>query len=412
MKNLKIIFAILCIISIASCSKDDNEQPKPTSSISIASILPSDGAKGTAVLLTGIGFSPNASSNTVTINGKSCAVNSATATQLNITVPPAAGTGKIKVTVGNDNAESTVFDFVVTTTVTTIAGNGVEGDSNSGLGQINFASGIAVNTNGDVFIADTDNHKIKKITPLGIITTFAGSTAGDNNIGIGQLRNPIGIEIDPAGNIYVADTGNHKIKKITPSGLITTIAGSTLGDSNLGLGQFNQPSNIQVDAIGNLFIADKGNHKIKKITSNGVITTIAGSTEGDDVAGLGQFVLPNSIAINPTGEVYISDTGNNKIKKVNQNGSISTFINSQLSLPSGIVFDSSGNLYVADVFGNQIKKITPSLIVTTVAGNNSSGDSNVGLGQFNNPRDIAIDALGNLYVADRGNNKIKKITFD
>jgi IPT/TIG domain len=120
MKNLKKIFAILCIISIASCSKDDNEQPTPTSSISIASIVPSSGAKGTAVLLTGIGFSPNASSNTVTINGKSCVVNSATATALNITIPPAAGTGKIKVTVGNDNAESTVFDFVVTTTVTTI----------------------------------------------------------------------------------------------------------------------------------------------------------------------------------------------------------------------------------------------------------------------------------------------------
>jgi streptogramin lyase len=395
MKTIKKIFAILFIIIISSCSKDDNQQSTPTSSISISSILPSNGAKGTAVLLTGIGFSPNASSNTVTINGKTCAVNSATTTTLNITIPPAAGTGKIKVTVGNDNAESTVFDFVVTTTVTTIAGS-TQGDSNNGLGMFNQPRDLVLDNAGNIYLTDSGNNKIKKISSNGVITTFAGGTTGE-----GIFSTPFGITIDLAGNIYVADTFNQKIKKITPSGTITSIISGNDTSGNLIAAR---PTDLIVDATGNIYFNSSNQAKVKKVSSTGLVTTIVDNTSNN-------FGDLNGIVLDNLGNLFITDSNITvpNIRKITPAGVVTTFSNGGGSFSDiiAVCIDADNNLYVADSASHKIKKITPTGIVTIVAGANS-GDGVL----FNNPKGVAIDSSGNLYVADTSNHKIKKITFD
>ncbi len=386
------------MFAVASCSKDDNPAPTPpvvVNPVAISSITPSGGAKGTAVLLTGIGFNPNASSNTVTINGKPCTITSATATQLNIIIPPAAGTGKIKVTVGNNNAESIVFDFVVTTTVTTIAGDGTQGDSNSGLGRFNSPMDVVLDNQGNLYIADKSNNKIKKITPNGVITTFAGGTTGE-----GLLSLPFGITIDVAGNIYVADTFNQKIKKITPDGLITSIIS---GNDSSGSLIAARPTDLIVDVIGNVYFNSSNQNKVKKVSPTGIVTIIADDTNNN-------FGDLNGIVQDVSGNLFVTDAGSGgNLRKITPSGNVSVFTNDggNFTNPKGICIDSNNNLYVAVTGSHKIKKITPSGIVSTIAGANS-GDGIL----FNSPSGVAIDSSGNLYVADTNNHKIKKITFD
>jgi hypothetical protein len=433
MKNLKKIFSVFCLIIVVSCSKDDATTPTLDKTVAIASILPTTGTKNTAVVLTGTGFSAIIASNTVSINGKSCAVTGATATQLNIIIPAAAGSGKIKVAVGNANAESSVFDFVFTTTISAFAGSTL-GDVNGtgAAAKFNSPFGLTVDALSNVFVADNENHKIRKIKSDKTVTTFVGGVQGDiNGTGTTALMNlPFGLASDQAGNVFVADTFNDKIKKITTVGLVTTLAGIGNGDVN-GAGtvaKFNAPMGVAVDAGGNIYVADTENNKIKKISVAGVVSTFAGSVAGDALGAalLGaKFLKPNGLAVDNEGNVYVADSGNNKIKKITQGGIVTLVAGStvgdvngtgaaaQFNNPYFLTVDANKNVFFTDSNNDKIKKINSSGAVTTLAGS-ISGDA-VGtttLAKFSQPAGIAMDSAGNLFIADTQNHKIKKITFD
>jgi streptogramin lyase len=209
------------------------------------------------------------------------------------------------------------------------------------------------------------------------VTTLAGSSFGfaDGNGISAQFTLPAGVVTDAAGNVYVADQGNHKIRKIDPLGNVTTLTGGTQGfaDGNGAAAMFNNPARLTIDGNGNLYVADQGNHKIRKLDPLGNVTTIAGS-----VAGYGD--------------------GNG--------------ISAKFNSPSGIAIDVSGNVYVADQFNNRIRKIDPQGNVSTLSGSiQGFADGSGASAKFSFPSDLVIDANGNVYVADPNNNKIRKIAF-
>ena len=219
MKNLKIILLFLTTIFLASCSKDEAPVvPVPlTSNLAISSINPTSGPKNTTVFLTGVDFSPNAISNIVTLNGKTCTVNTASATSLSITIPRGAGSGAINVTVAGFTTQSPNFEYVVTPSVVSTVAGSTQGYADGAGTSAQFAKpyGIAVDASGTVYVADSYNHKIRKISPAGVVSTLAGSTPGfaDGTGTAAQFYLPIGICVDLSGNVYVADLLNHKIRK-------------------------------------------------------------------------------------------------------------------------------------------------------------------------------------------------------
>jgi streptogramin lyase len=314
--------------------------------------------------------------------------------------------------------------------VSTLAGS-TEGDSDgTGSGaQFSYPRGLTIDKAGNLYLADYVSHKIKKITPQGVVTTIAGSTRGDVD-GTGAAAKfdyPNGIVVDASGNLYVTSHYSHKIKKVTPAGVVTTFVGSILGDLN-GTGtaaRFNFPSGITIDASGNLYVCDQGNHKIKKITPAGVVTTIAGSTQGfvDANGPNAKFSTPIGIAVDATGNLFVCDNANEKIRKITPTGDVSTFVGStqgdengtgtavKLDAPRKIFIDASGNLYITEDGNHKVKKITPQAVVTTIAGT-TEGDLNGKAleAKFDGIDSVVMDANGNFFVSDTYNHKIKKIT--
>ncbi len=210
--------------------------------------------------------------------------------------------------------------------VTTFAGSGVQGstDGTGTAATFNYPSGIVMDASGNLFVADGVGHKIRKITPAGVVTTFAGSGAPGSANGTGtaaSFKLPFGLAIDAAGNLYVGEEGNFDIRKITPAGVVTTLAGGTQGsaDGTGAAASFQDPWGLTVDAAGNIIVADTYSHKIRKITSAGVVTTIAGtgvpgSAEGKGI--LASFNFPNGIVFNSSGDLYVADQSNHKIRKI------------------------------------------------------------------------------------------------
>ena len=263
-----------------------------------------------------------------------------------------------------------------------------------------------------------------------VVTTFAGSQDGFMN-GVGtnaQFNRPYGICKSSTGDFYVADNYNNQIRKITPSGVVTTLAGSTFEGYNDGIGtaaQFFHPYGVCTDAVGNVYVADTYNFKVRKITITGVVTTFAGSIQGfaNGTGTAAQFYSPTGICSDSSGNIYVVDTGNNKIRKITSGGVVSTFAGStegytdgigttaQFQSPYGICIDNSGNLYVADTNNVKIRKITPTGIVTTLAGSEQGFNDGIGSSaQFRDPFGVCTDSVDNIYVADTSNNRIRKIT--
>ncbi|MCO5951129.1 gliding motility-associated C-terminal domain-containing protein [Mucilaginibacter flavidus] len=311
--------------------------------------------------------------------------------------------------------------------VTTLAGAGA---------NFNRPEGLTVDNNGNVYVADEANSLIKKITPGGIVTTFAGSGVASFADGTGTgafFHNPADVVVDAAGNLYVADANNHRIRKITAAGVVTTIAGDgTVGHAD-GTGTaatFRLPSGIAIDAAGNLYVADSGNSLIRKINALGVVTTLAGSGATGNANGTGaaaSFNGPIGIAVDAAGNVFVADSYNNLIRKITTAGVVTTLAGSgaqgdadgtgtaaSFKDPIGMRIDADGNLYVADAQNNKIRKITPAGVVTTVAGKLTLGatDGDTGTATFNTPFGLGIDVDGNLYIGDTNNNLIRKIAAD
>ena len=275
------------------------------------------------------------------------------------------------------------------------------GSEGSGNGQFDRPSGIAVDSNGNVYVADRYNGRIQKFTSSGqFITKWGSRGSGD-----GQFGDPFGIVVDSSGNVYVADgLNNHRIQKFTSSGQFITKWGSYGG----GDGQFYFPSAIAIDSSSNFYITDRNNHRIQKFTSSGQFITKWGSQGSGD----GQFYYPEGVAVDSSGNVYVTDGNNHRIQKFTSSGEFITKWGSygggdgQFETPFGIAVDGSGNVYVADQRNNRIQKFTPSGEFITKWGSGGSGD-----GQFYFPSGIAIDSSSNVYVADGfNNNRIQKFT--
>jgi trimeric autotransporter adhesin len=322
----------------------------------------------------------------------------------------------------------------------TVAGNGTVGFSGDGgqatSAQLNFPYGAAVDASGNIFIADTGNHRIRKVALAGVISTVAGGgTSGFGGDGgqatSAQLNYPFSAAVDASGNLYIADTSNHRARKVTPAGVISTVAGTGYG---VGVNQMRFPEAVAVDAGGNLYIADSWNSRILEVTPAGIIITVAGNGTpgfgGDDgPATSAKLSYPSGVAVDASGNLYIAELANQRVRKVTPAGIINTVAgngtsgfggdggpatSAQLASPRGVAVDAGGNLYIADMANHRIRKVTPAGVINTVAGIGTPGFSGDGgpatSAQFNGLYGVAVDADGNLYVADSRNNRIRQVT--
>lgn len=264
------------------------------------------------------------------------------------------------------------------------------------------------------------------------VTTLAGSSAGYlDGLGLAaRFNGPSGVAADNNGNLYVADRINHRIRKVNSEGVVSTFAGSGVAgwlDDTGTMAQFNFPTQLAIDLNGNLYVADAVNHRIRKISSVGVVTTLAGSTDGfaDGVGNAAQFYYPEGVAVDDAGNVYVADAGNHVIRKITASGVVTTLAGTgefgfadgagnaaKFYTPCATAVDAAGNVYVTEKQGNRIRKVSPMGVVTTLAGNGNLGsaDGPATQAEFNAPFSVTLDAIGNVYVADAGNNRIRKIT--
>ena len=278
-------------------------------------------------------------------------------------------------------------------TVSTFAGTSSTGSANGSGTNASFYSpvGLTIDMQNNLYVADGFNNRIRKITPAGVVSTFAGSTIGyTNGTGTAALfNNPHGVAIDNAGNLYVADCDNNVIRKITVDGEVTTLAGSGAEGSADGTGtaaSFRHPNGLGVDQAGNVYVADTYNYKIRKITPQGVVSTIAGTGfngKSDGIGTAASFYYPNNVCVDDLNYLYVSDTKNSLIRKISPDGEVTTFAGSGTLMstdgygtaasffsPNAIIFDANGDLVVADTYGNLIRKIFIENKITAVSDKN------------------------------------------
>jgi prepilin-type N-terminal cleavage/methylation domain-containing protein len=328
--------------------------------------------------------------------------------------------------------------------VSTLAGSGTYGTSD-GTGTSAQFSGIygspALDAAGNIYVADSAGNCIRKITPAGVVTTLAGTCGGsagtaDGTGAAAQFNWPTGLAVDSSGMIYVADTSNSCIRKITTAALVSTFAGTCgnstgAADGTGSAAKFNNPQGVAVDTQGDVYVTDSGNTCIRKISPSSAVTTFAarcgivffGAADGTGSAA--QFNYPLGIAVDTQGNVYVADDQNDNIRKITSSGVVTTLAGSgqggyadgagaaaEFSNPDGVTADAYGNVYVADRSNQRIRMISFDGTVSTVAGSSSGYADGIGTAsKFKRPYGLAIDPVGTLYVADTNNYRIRKISL-
>lgn len=362
-------------------------------------------------------------------------------------------------------AAALVGTLVVTTTacdspppplwiIDTVAGNGVGGFSGDGgpatEAQINRPYGVVVDAGGSLYVADTVGHRVRKVDPSGTISTVAGTGnggfSGDGGTATdAELSFPRAVALDGAGNLYIADMGNHRVRMVDVDGDITTFAGSGehgfAGDGGAAVdAAFQYPADLSFDGSGNLYVADQQNDRIRRVDPAGVITTVAGSGTRSFSGDGGQATdaelnLPEGVLADASGNVYVADTGNNRVRKVDASGVITTVAGSGIGAyygdggqatdaglrgPANLALLANETLVIVDRNNHSLRTVLPSGVITTIAGYSPApgwgpGQGFDGDGQaptkamFDFPRGVAADAHGALYVADERNNRVRKI---
>ena len=348
-----------------------------------------------------------------------------------------------------------------TFTISALAGTGIAGFSGDGgpataarvnlFGSVSLApGGVAVDSSGAIYLGDSVNHRIRKITPAGIISTFAGTGiagfSGDGGAAISaRLNQPGGLAFDTQGNLYIADSQNGSVRRVTPGGVISTVAGT--GSPGLGTGDGGPATSgrmfrvyaVAVDSQGNLYIPDTFNNKVRKVNSAGIISTFAGNGNGGfsgdgSQATTAQLNEPYAVAADASGNVYIVDAHNNRVRKVAANGVITTVAGngslgfggdggpatsaplpfSTSGISGGLAVDAAGNLYITDSNNNRIRKVTSGGIISTIAGTGSPGSNGDGgaalSATMDQPIGLALGPAGSLLFADTFNNRFRKLT--
>jgi len=317
--------------------------------------------------------------------------------------------------------------------VTTLAGSGVGefADGSGASAGFSYPRGLAIDASGTLFVADGNNHRIRKVTPSGVVTTLAGGDAGfaDGTGPDAKFRTPSGVALDRTGNVYVADSDNRVIRKITPSGVVTTIAGNPFRsrDGKAAEAILNGPANVLADATGNLLVPEWGGDMIRNVAVDGTVTTFAGAIGAgfeDGPLSTARFDTPKVIVRDGSGTLYVTDALNRRIRQISAAGIVTTLAGStpglsdgngasaQFEYPNGLALDQGlGVMYVADEGNHRIRQVTKGGTVTTFAGSGSGGyaDGPPLAAKFSYPRGVTLDSAGNIYVADADNCRIRKI---
>jgi sugar lactone lactonase YvrE len=331
--------------------------------------------------------------------------------------------------------------------ISTVVGKMIPSSVPATNATLNLTWGLAKDFQGNLFLADFQNNVIRKLDANGMLTIVAGNGSaafsGDGGAATNaSLNAPTGVALDSAGNIFIADWNNQRVRKVDTNGNINTVAGTgNAGYSSDNVAatnsKLNQPYSVVVDGLGNVFIADSSNSRVRKVDTNGIITTVGGngnysysfSFPSSGVAATATSVTPYALALNNAGNLYVGDASSS-IRRIT-NGIIRTVANqsglfgfsgdggqalsASMSTVFGITFDSTGNLFLSDVQNNRIRKIGTNGIITTIAGqtiSGYSGDNGSGnLASTSTPHGVAVDAAGNVYFADTGNNRIRKVAY-
>ena len=282
-----------------------------------------------------------------------------------------------------DTLNSTLRKVTPAGVVSTLAGMAGASGSADGMGsaaRFTSIAGVAVDASGNVYVSDNDT--IRRVTPAGVVSTLAGMAGSygtdDGQGAAARFRGPGGVAVDASGNVYVADTFNCTLRKVTPAGGVSTLAGSETCGRDDGTGaaaQFNLPEAVAVDGGGNVYVADTGSHTIRKVSPAGVVSTLAGSPgipgSEDGTGATARFDGPRGVAVDGSGNVYVGDWWNHALRKVTAVGVVSTLAgkaNFDFLNPGGVAVDGSENIFVADTTGNVIRKVSPAGLVSTLAG--------------------------------------------
>ena len=354
---------------------------------------------------------------------------------------------------------SLLVAFLISTTdshgqiITTFAGNGYGSGTGTGAymgdhgmaiaAELNNPVAVAVDGAGNVYIADRDNNVVRKVNTSGVITTFAGTgVAGYSGNGAAataaKLNKPYGLVSDAAGNVYISELGNHTVRRVSPAGIINTyvgtgVAGYSGDSSSASLAKLNSPEGLAIDLSGNIYIADGGNNVIRKVTPGDVITTIAGTgvpgVSGDNgSARSAQLHSPAAVAADAFGNIFIADYYNNVVRRVDASGRITTFAGNtiagytgdgaaanlaELYFPSGVSVDLYHNIFIADQGNNDIRKVDSTGRISLFAGSRTKGyygDNGVPtLAQMRSPKGVTADGWGRVFIADYDNNVIRVV---
>jgi sugar lactone lactonase YvrE len=320
--------------------------------------------------------------------------------------------------------------------VTTLAGGNHHGHGDDFATQASFDGprGLAVDAQGDLFVADYFNACVRMVTADGTVRTIAGAEAGfaDGRGDAARFRQPTGLATGPGGQVYLADSGNHRIRRLSYDKflricLVTTLAGGSAGDDDGpgGQAQFDTPQGVAADAHGNVYVADTGNHRIRRLQADGTTTTLAGWSLGfaDGQGRTASFARPEGLAVDAGGTLYVADTNNHAIRRISPDGRVVTLAGdgqpgfadgngrqARFQEPNALAVDATGTLYVSDTGNAAIRRVTPDGTVTTLAGGHAGfADGRGHDARFLRPRGIGVGPQGALFVADMGNNRIRRV---
>jgi sugar lactone lactonase YvrE len=438
------VLSALVIFSVVCWSCGDSPSPAPpgnTEPPELTGFSPLSGKKGTVIKIQGKHFGNDVSKVWLQINESAVTVKTVTDTQITAVVSEKCGLGKLLLTVDKNRVVTSAVAFRYLYTATTSYFSGGEAGYEDGTpkkSKFGTLYNIATNVEGIMFAADLGNCMVRRIETDGSTSTVAGTSHSGFKDGKGDqalMKFPIGIELAPDGSIYIADHENHAIRKVSPDGMLTTVAGHPerpgLVDGDLATARFKRPYGVKFDQLGTLWICDTENGVIRKVSREGQVSTFAGSTPGyaDGKLLEAKFYMPSYLNFDIKGNMFIADKHNHCIRKITADGMVTTFAGTptksgyrdgeagqaMFNQPCNIQIDKLGNLYVNDLWNHCIRLVYPDGYVTTLAGKGGTEGYEEGSGEnalFKHPQGCTLDKDGNLFVTDSANQRIRKLIIE